>query len=75
LIDLYESRRDTLGQMGRNQEKIKNTFDHKEKKINFIVVGYCGIRERRNLVCTKSWIVYGQVLIKSSVMQVQTLST
>jgi hypothetical protein len=36
LIELDESRRDTLGQMERNQEKIKKTFDHKAKERNFI---------------------------------------
>ena len=35
LIELDESRRNTLSQMGRNQEKIKNTFDHKAKERNF----------------------------------------
>jgi hypothetical protein len=44
--------------MGINEEKIKNTFDHKAKEINFIESSYYyGIRERRNLVCMKNWMV------------------
>jgi hypothetical protein len=35
LIELDETRRSALGQMTRNQEKIKNTFDHKAKERNF----------------------------------------
>jgi hypothetical protein len=35
LIDLDESRRTALSQMARNQEKIKNTFDHKTKERDF----------------------------------------
>jgi hypothetical protein len=35
LIELDETRRNALGQMERNQEKIKNTFDHKAKERNF----------------------------------------
>jgi transposase InsO family protein len=36
LIELDEIRRNALGQMERNQEKIKNTFDHKAKERNFV---------------------------------------
>jgi transposase InsO family protein len=36
LIELDETRRSAFGQMERNQEKIKNTFDHKAKERNFI---------------------------------------
>jgi hypothetical protein len=35
LIELDETRRNALGQMTRNQEKIKNTFDHKAKERSF----------------------------------------
>jgi hypothetical protein len=35
LIELDETRRSALGQMTRNQENIKNTFDHKAKERNF----------------------------------------
>jgi hypothetical protein len=35
LIELDESRRIALSQMERNQEKIKNTFDHKTKERDF----------------------------------------
>jgi hypothetical protein len=35
LIELDEMRRSALGQMTRNQEKIKNTFDNKAKERNF----------------------------------------
>jgi hypothetical protein len=35
LIELDEARRSAFGQMERNQEKIKNTFDHKTKERNF----------------------------------------
>jgi transposase InsO family protein len=35
LIELDETRRSAFGQMERNQEKIKNTFDHKAKERNF----------------------------------------
>jgi hypothetical protein len=35
LIELDESRRIALSQMARNQEKIKNTFDHKTKERDF----------------------------------------
>jgi MarR-like DNA-binding transcriptional regulator SgrR of sgrS sRNA len=35
LIELDETRRNTLGHMERNQEKIKNTFDHKAKERKF----------------------------------------
>jgi hypothetical protein len=35
LIELDESRRNALSQMGRNKEKIKNTFDHKAKERDF----------------------------------------
>jgi hypothetical protein len=36
LIELDNSRRNTLCQMGRNQEKIKNTFYNKAKERDFI---------------------------------------
>jgi hypothetical protein len=36
LMELDETQRSALGQMTRNQEKIKNTFDHKSKERNFI---------------------------------------
>ena len=36
LIELDESRRTALSQMARNQENIKNTFDHKEKERDFV---------------------------------------
>jgi hypothetical protein len=36
LIELDETIRNALGQMERNQEKIKNTFDHKAKERNFV---------------------------------------
>jgi hypothetical protein len=36
LIELDETGRNALGQMERNQEKIKNTFDHKDKERNFV---------------------------------------
>jgi transposase InsO family protein len=35
-IELDEMRRSVFGQMERNQEKIKNTFDHQANKRNFI---------------------------------------
>jgi hypothetical protein len=35
LVELDESRRVSLGQMERNQERIKNTFDHKENERDF----------------------------------------
>jgi hypothetical protein len=35
LIELDETGRNALGQMTRNQEKIKNTFDHKAKERSF----------------------------------------
>ena len=35
LIELDETRRSALGKMKRNQEKIKNTFDHKAKERDF----------------------------------------
>jgi hypothetical protein len=35
LIELDETRRSALGQMKRNQENIKNIFDHKAKERNF----------------------------------------
>jgi hypothetical protein len=35
LIELDETRRKALGQMERNQEKIKSTFDHKDKERSF----------------------------------------
>jgi transposase InsO family protein len=35
LIELDETRRNALGQMVKNQEKVKNTFDHKAKGKSF----------------------------------------
>jgi hypothetical protein len=35
LVELDESRRVSLSQMARNQEKVKNTFDHREKERGF----------------------------------------
>jgi ribonuclease HI/transposase InsO family protein len=36
LIELDETRRNALGQMIKNQEKVKNTFDHKARGRNFV---------------------------------------
>jgi hypothetical protein len=36
LIELDEARRTALSQMERNQEKVKNTFDHKVKERDFM---------------------------------------
>jgi hypothetical protein len=35
LLELDESRRNALDQMENNQDKIKGTFDHKERQRNF----------------------------------------
>ena len=35
LVELDESRRVSLSQMARNQEEVKNTFDHKAKERDF----------------------------------------
>jgi hypothetical protein len=35
LVELDESRRVALSQMAKSQEKVKNTFDHKEKEKDF----------------------------------------
>jgi flagellar hook assembly protein FlgD len=36
LVELDESKRVSLIQIENNQEKVKNTFDHKEKERGFI---------------------------------------
>ena len=36
MVELEESRRVALSKMERNQEKVKNTFDHKAKERDFM---------------------------------------
>jgi hypothetical protein len=75
LIELDETRRNALGQMIRNQEKVKNTFDHKAKGRSFAEgdLVLCGTKEKRSLVCTRNLTAYGEALTKSEVVQVQIL--
>jgi hypothetical protein len=67
LIELDESRRKSLVKCEETRRRSKTPLITRQKKETSLkeISFYYGIREVRNLVCTRSWMGYGHVLTKS----------